>query len=156
MTPAQIKAAIYIAIALALVGAGGWLSYRWHEAEMLRKQVEVDAALARAATAEGDRDAWKKSAQASQKMALAQTTLNQSLTAKANEQELMIQQLRQKDPNVTTFEDMPVPDSVRRVRRIAAGCNPDPALPCPGSSGSGGTANDGRDSGTATAGSNSP
>ena len=150
LTPIQVKLAIYAGIALALVGAGAFLSYRWHEAEMLRKQQEVDAANRELAAAVGDRDAWKQAAVAQTAIADAQTKLSSKLGGALSMANASLSALKAKDPNVKAFDDMPMPDSYRRLRREQWGCQADPALPCPGSANDTGTSATGRNGGAAS------
>lgn len=124
-----IRLYIYLAIALALLSAGGYTTYRWMEAENLKVQQERDNALAAAAgqaaiaaQLQGDFDASEEIAR-KRGLALA------AATRKADLFERALGGLN--SAPALAWKGSPVPIDVRQLRRTDAGCPPDLQLPCP-------------------------
>lgn len=138
MTPAQIKVIIYLIIAITLMGTGAWLSYRWHEAEMLRIANERDVAKADA-EAKGKRaDSLQEDFDASEKISQDRghriTELQRSNDRLRGNLNALASNPKPSNPSESDAKRWltdDVPDLVRRLRRDDAGCPADPNVPCP-------------------------
>lgn len=139
---------IYGGIALAIAAFGGYLTYKWmidrvHTAERDRDNAVLGQKAAEALTGLFKDDLNESNAAVAEKDGRLKAA-----RASAGRYQTELAELRKADPAVALSLATAIPDALRVLRRVNAGCPADLSVPCTGdlAGGGSGAGDDGRNS----------
>jgi hypothetical protein len=135
MSLVTLKLIAALVAALVLLGGGAYAVYSYRAA--IQEAVDAKATLEEMTQ---ERDALSESLKKQKEMTDAANKLARERglrlteeTRKAQEADDNFRTLQAKSAPDRDWAAVSVPDATRRLRRLNAGCSPEPALPCPGS-----------------------